>query len=123
MKRKPWRPSEDARAAARDRAAFVSKILDERVICEAGTIIGSTSIKPGFAFTVAVPAGSPPVRRWAECDVRPFDVHEVLPRSAGGDPLDSANVLAVCRRCHDWIHRNGRLAREIGLLRSRYART
>ena len=30
------------------------------------------------------------------------DVHEVLTRGRGGDYLDAANVLAVCRACHDW---------------------
>lgn len=34
------------------------------------------------------------------------DVHEPLPRSRGGDPLDPAQCVLVCRRCHESIHQN-----------------
>lgn len=55
------------------------------------------------------------------CSGRSEDVHEVLRRSAGGSIVDEANLRAVCRRCHDAIHRNPKAAMERGLLVSRYA--
>lgn len=32
-------------------------------------------------------------------------VHEVVPRSLGGDPCSPANCLLVCKRCHMLLHR------------------
>lgn len=32
-------------------------------------------------------------------------VHEKVPRSLGGSPLDLENTVALCRGCHDLIHR------------------
>ena len=37
---------------------------------------------------------------------RSIDLHEPLMRSQGGDPLDRAQVRAICRACHDHIHAN-----------------
>ena len=45
------------------------------------------------------------------------DGHEIVKRSAGGSPNDPANVLWICRGCHDWIHGNPREAKELGLLK------
>jgi len=45
------------------------------------------------------------------------DGHEIVKRSAGGDPLNPNNVLLICRLCHDWIEANPALARERGLAR------
>jgi hypothetical protein len=45
------------------------------------------------------------------------DVHEPLPRSRGGDPLDPEQCVLVCRSCHHLIHTNPRWARESGLTR------
>lgn len=44
------------------------------------------------------------------------DVHHTAGRS-GTNYLDHTTWLAVCRRCHDWIHNNPALAREFGLLK------
>ena len=52
-----------------------------------------------------------------ECQGIWSDGHEIVKRSAGGDPLDPDNVLLVCRRCHMWIEANPALARERGLAR------
>jgi len=46
------------------------------------------------------------------------DAHEVVPRSAGGSITDTANIRAVCRPCHDWIHANPADARATGWLAS-----
>ena len=53
---------------------------------------------------------------------RPFtDMHEVLTRGRGGDPLDCANILLVCRDCHKWITEHEHNARALGLVRARTA--
>ncbi len=44
------------------------------------------------------------------------DVHHKHGR-LGGNLLNEATWLAVCRGCHDWIHSNPSTARERGLLK------
>lgn len=56
------------------------------------------------------------------CKLVATDGHELLLRSAGGDPTDPENIKLVCRQCHDWIHGHPKEARAAGLLRSRYER-
>lgn len=34
------------------------------------------------------------------------DPHEVMPRGRGGSITDPANIVLVCRGCHDWITRH-----------------
>lgn len=46
------------------------------------------------------------------------DVHEPLLRSRGGDPLDPAQCVALCRPCHSWIHANPAEATAGGWMRS-----
>jgi 5-methylcytosine-specific restriction endonuclease McrA len=46
------------------------------------------------------------------------DVHELVMRSAGGSIIDPANCIAVCRRCHDWIHLHKSEAFDLGLIQS-----
>ena len=53
------------------------------------------------------------------CDGRAVDVHEMLRRSQGGDPLDPAGCITVCRRCHDWIGAHPTAAVQLGLARWR----
>lgn len=77
------------------RRVFVERILRERPICQCTSIC---------SFAAAT------------------DVHEMLRRSAGGSITDDANVLAVCRRCHTWIHANPAQAIALGYLKSRYAK-
>jgi hypothetical protein len=47
------------------------------------------------------------------------DMHELLARSQGGDPLDKSNILCVCRACHTWIGNYPREALELGLRHTR----
>ena len=54
------------------------------------------------------------------CDGRAPDADEILRRSAGGSITDPENVRPVGRACHDWIGANPKLAREWGLVQSRY---
>jgi 5-methylcytosine-specific restriction endonuclease McrA len=44
------------------------------------------------------------------------DVHELLPRSAGGSITDPDNCIAICRACHDWIHGHPAESGVLGLL-------
>lgn len=50
------------------------------------------------------------------CKAKPSrDVHHAAGR-IGGNYLDEGTWLAVCRGCHDEIHRNPSAAREAGLI-------
>lgn len=84
------------------RADFVARILAERPHCE------------------ACPRISTRLFFWRWCS-SPTEVHEILRRSAGGDILAEANVIATCHQAHGWIHTHPKEARELGLLKSRYA--
>lgn len=37
------------------------------------------------------------------CTNEPQDGHEILTRGRGGSITDRANILMVCRLCHNWI--------------------
>ena len=56
------------------------------------------------------------------CHGRATDIHEPLTRARGGSIIDVHNTIAVCRRCHDWIHDNPQVATELGLLRSQFSK-
>lgn len=87
------------------RRDVVASILSSRIRCEAGEVIGARTQRSIV---------------YSGCASMSHDVHERLPRSAGGSITDYRNLIAVCRPCHEWIHRNPLKAREIGLLSSRY---
>ena len=57
-------------------------------------------------------------QRTDACQQRATDIHEPLQRSAGGSILDVDNTIAVCRRCHDWIHGHPDVSKSLGLLRN-----
>lgn len=84
------------------RRQFVSDVLATRTRCEAGPSIRTKD-------------------SWHRCGGFSVDVHEVLTRARGGDILDPDNVKAICRPCHDWIHRHSAYALELGLLAIRMA--
>ena len=46
------------------------------------------------------------------------DMHEVLSRARGGDPLDPHNILCLCRFCHHAVTVNPAKAEEYGFSRS-----
>lgn len=54
------------------------------------------------------------------CNGWATDGDERLRRSAGGSITDPDNVRPVGRLCHDWIGAHPKLAREWGLVESRY---
>lgn len=84
-----------------ERRKLVAHCLETRPICEAGLAIAYLDSKH-------------------RCGHYATDVHEPHTRARGGDILDIANTLTVCRLCHDWIHVNPKLATEAGLLKSGY---
>jgi hypothetical protein len=45
------------------------------------------------------------------------DMHEILTRGRGGDPLDKENILLVCRPCHEIITKNTKWAEHHGFVR------
>ena len=57
-----------------------------------------------------------PICQWALCFNKSTDVHHVKGR--GKNLLAEESWKALCRRCHDWLHRNGRLARKLGWLKT-----
>ena len=83
------RTSAKQRAKNRARAPGNKRLRDEWVACEARVV--------------------------DICTGRAVDMHEALPRSAGGDPTDPANILNVCRPCHDWIGNHPAKAVGLGL--------
>ena len=98
---KKMKDSYDGYGGRRD---VVSALMYEVSSCEAGMIIGGE------------------IDRWVNCAYTPCDVHEILPRSAGGSIVERSNLLVVCRFCHMWIHANPKRSRELGLLASRYGK-
>lgn len=94
--------SEKRRAMLDERRAFVASVLQERPRCEAGEPIGTCDGKH-------------------RCARDSVDVHEVKTRARGGSILDADNVIAVCRRCHDWIHANPAASLRLGLLASSWS--
>lgn len=71
------------------RRAFVKKLLEERMACEA---------------------------RIQGCTWYPTDVHEIKTRARGGSIVDPENCLALCRNCHTWITENPAWALENGFV-------
>jgi len=90
------------------RRALVARLLSERPWCEAcETLDRPEEITPQPGERLVM---------------RSQDVHEILPRSAGGDILNAEGCLVLCRGCHMYIHAHPERARALGLLRSRYAK-
>jgi 5-methylcytosine-specific restriction endonuclease McrA len=42
-------------------------------------------------------------------------VHEIKSRARGGSVLDTENMAALCRDCHQWVHAHPKKAAEAGL--------
>jgi hypothetical protein len=94
------------------RRNLVREQLAVRPFCEAGEPIYMYYVN-NYGQPFAKERG-----RTDQCQRRSVDIHEPLMRSRGGSILDVDNTVAVCRRCHDWIHQNPVVATELGLLRS-----
>jgi hypothetical protein len=90
-------------ATYRQRRALVARLPEDRPWCEVCQQLRATENPDALVLPS-------------------HDVHEVLRRSAGGDILDPANCLVVCRPHHDRIHRSPTWAMERGFLKSRYGR-
>ena len=49
------------------------------------------------------------------CGKRADDAHEIVSRARGGSITDPANLVALCRLCHDFITCNPLIAEREGL--------
>lgn len=97
-----------------ERRNLVREQLAVRPFCEAGEKIYIWHVD-NFGQTHARAK-----QKTDQCQKRATDIHEPLMRSRGGSILDPDNTIAVCRRCHDWIHGNPEAATLLGLLQSAY---
>jgi len=76
------------RLYATERRSLVKKLLDERPYCQ-------------------------------RClSDRSQDVHELKSRARGGSITDESNLVCLCRKCHNWITTNPKLAQEQGWLKN-----
>lgn len=96
------------------RRELVGRLLAERGFCEAG------AIRAGFPRGTRPETGDEGAFAGINCSGEAHDVHEILPRSAGGSIDDESNLLVVCRADHEWIHQHPIEAKAFGLLASRY---
>lgn len=93
------------------RRALVREQLAARPKCEAGEVIHLYYVDYfGRAFAWEK-------FRTDRCQKRSTDIHEPLTRARGGSIVDLDNTVAVCRRCHDWIHAHPDEATSLGLLK------
>lgn len=66
---------------------------------------------------IAAMAEAPGGQVCARCSAaRAVDPHERLMRSQGGSIVDPANIVALCRACHDWVHLHPAAAYQLGWL-------
>ena len=104
--------SKKRQAVAGQRRRMVREQLEARPRCEAGEPIYMHYVN-SFGTEFARER-----RRTDRCQGRATDIHEPLMRSRGGSIVDPANTVAVCRRCHDWIHANPDVSVSLGLLKN-----
>jgi hypothetical protein len=111
------------------RRALVNRLLTERPMCEAGAKIAAAYAYSKTSLSYALsrsPTGRPIQITTSQgklvliCTGNSVDVHEILPRSAKGSILDEANLLCVCRPCHEWITLRANEAMALGLRVSRF---
>lgn len=99
------------------RRQFVKWELGKRPWCEAGDLIRLHRMQTfGDDYGIKLDRGS------YTCSRRSTELHEPLTRARGGDILDPAHTVAVCRNCHRWIHHHPNSATKLGLLRSQHVR-
>lgn len=82
-----------------ERRKIVKDLLEQRPFCEACPIFAKHDGKITY------------VRRGS------VDIHELIRRSQGGSILETSNLMAVCRECHNRIGAQPALAFELGLAR------
>lgn len=87
-----------------ERRKLVVKVLSERPTCEACPVFAKHDGLKTYRLSLST------------------DVHELVRRSQGGSILDEANVLAVCRKCHNRIGQYPALAFDLGLAKHGWER-
>lgn len=110
-------------AEAPERRALVARLIEERRRCEAGAVM-LNALLPSLEEAITDPVERRwLVEAWRACrEWEPVDGHEVIKRSRGGDYLDEANILVVCRPCHDFTEHHVALSTRIGLLAPSWSR-
>jgi 5-methylcytosine-specific restriction endonuclease McrA len=79
------------------RRPLVARLLEERPMCEACPVFAEHDELVVYSRN------------------RGQDVHELVRRSQGGSILDEANLMVVCRPCHQRIGNYPQLAFDLGL--------
>ncbi|MBV6448560.1 MAG: hypothetical protein FCKEOINB_02216 [Nitrosomonas sp.] len=90
-------------AARRRQMALRAQVRLEVIARDGGCVLDDCQGVAGIGACGALPD------RWG------FEVHELLPRARGGDPLDADNCVALCPAHHDLITESPQLAYELGL--------
>lgn len=85
----------------KQRRKVIAEVMATRYRCEAIHLIKQSEEAKGH-----------------RCGGWAVDIHEPLTRARGGSITDPANMVPVCRACHDWIHHHPKEATTVGLLRS-----
>lgn len=89
--------SKKKEAEYRLRRPLVERLLQERPLCEACAILAVYQEKSVYVLRNSQ------------------DIHEIMPRSAGGSILDEKNLLALCRPCHTFVTTHPLEAGNMGL--------
>lgn len=87
-----------------ERRKIVSRLLQERPLCEACPVFAKHDRLSTYIRKNSV------------------DVHELVRRSQGGSILDINNLMCVCRSCHRRIGNFPALAFELGLAKHGWER-
>jgi hypothetical protein len=99
-----------------ERIQFVTDTLAARPRCELPDLIDQACDTKAIDHRLEV--GSSLFLVQARCQRHTVDVHEILSRGRGGpivpsQGLTQADVLALCRNCHDWVTEH---SKESGLI-------
>jgi hypothetical protein len=95
----------------RQRRSVIEQMAEESGgYCQAGSTIFAYRIK-----LAAAGKSDSEFQGWT-CAGEAHDAHEVVTRARGGSITDPANILLVCRPCHNWIDDHPAAASDIGLI-------
>lgn len=114
----------DGTGTSGGRAAIVSEVLAARPSCEVSKrligVIGRLRVDQSHDLDEVRVLCNGIHFALQNCSGAAVDVHERLPRSAGGSIIDRTNFVTCCRMCHDFVETHRKLAISVGLLDSRY---
>lgn len=112
MKRTPLRrQSKKTAALAEVRREVRATVIKRDKVCQGKKALERLLNELGDGLDLPVSDAWRACEGWAA-----GDVHEVLPRSRGGDAYDPDAAILLCRSCHVWAHGHPRLARQAGII-------